>query len=103
MSVDHLYEKAIIERFLKNSIVPKSDSDCDDMITVSFSCANANRMQDLLDQLPGMNFVPVPRRNTKEGFAIIDRELDSLKGQMFDEQLGPTSVKIFANPSYHFA
>ncbi|KAL8647567.1 MAG: hypothetical protein Q9210_005482 [Variospora velana] len=53
-------EKAIIERFLKHRI-PSPNFDCADMDQVFFSSCNGeptNRVQDLLDQLPGMQFGP---------------------------------------------
>lgn len=46
-----------------------------------------NRMQDLLDQLPGMTSGTGDTRKTNPGFAIIDRKLNGFKGYMFQEDL----------------
>ncbi|KAL8951668.1 MAG: hypothetical protein Q9222_002374 [Ikaeria aurantiellina] len=90
------HEKSIIQRFL-NDRVDAGAVSCQDLNNTFLPCGGRppNRMQGLLDELPGMQFGTRPDDDkTKSGFAIVDQRLNGLKGQMFNRQLDPTPPDI---------
>ncbi len=63
------------------------------MDIVFFPCGQ-NKIQKILDQLPGMQLSNQPNqpKNIKPGFAGLEQAINSVKGFMFDKGIDPPSV-----------
>ncbi|KAL8791179.1 MAG: hypothetical protein Q9195_006018 [Heterodermia aff. obscurata] len=85
-SIEHVYERQLIKRFLMTQIQPTAAS-CADMKKLFFDCGQ-NGIQNIFDQLPAMQF---PEKNKSPnyniGFAGLEKDINSIKGFMFNEDI----------------
>lgn len=79
-STDHVWEKSNLADFLSSLF--GSDFDCDDLNAL-FSCPIS--LQTIYNQLPSMD-----QQNVQTGFALLNRNLNGMKGWMFSQKFTDT-------------